>query len=179
MLRSNKMDTFLIYSDCKEQLQASMATIQENGGIVIYLQQEGRGIGIANKVAAYSLQDGGADTVEANRMLGLPDEMREYFAVPDILADMKIESIRLMTNNPYKVKTLSDIGVKIVERVPIEMEPNDFNIKYLKIKRDKMNHYLKTHFDQQAVPEISDERGRKKLKTDSNRFWDIRVYTCV
>ena len=76
---------------------------------------------------------------------------------------MKIESIRLMTNNPYKVKALSEIGVKIVERVPIEMEPNDFNIKYLKIKKDKMNHYLETHFDQQAVPEISDERKNEAL----------------
>eukprot|EP01037_Dinobryon_pediforme_P033704 gene33704-39256_t len=82
---------------------------------------EGRGIGIANKIAAYSLQDRGADTVEANLQLGFPDEMREYLAVPDILLDMRIQSIRLITNNPFKIDQLKQLGVKVVDRVPIEI----------------------------------------------------------
>jgi GTP cyclohydrolase II len=92
--------------DCKDQLKESLRVINEKGGLVIYLQQEGRGIGIANKVAAYSLQDEGMDTVDANTHLGFDEELREYQSVPDILADLGIKSIRLVTNNPYKVKTL-------------------------------------------------------------------------
>ena len=116
--------------------------IQKEGGIIVYLQQEGRGIGIANKVAAYSLQDHGADTVDANLQLGFADEMREYFAVPDILLDMKIQSIRLITNNPFKLEQLARLGVKVTDRVPVVVPPNKFNRNYLLIKRDRMRHFF-------------------------------------
>ena len=129
-------------SDCRDQLTASMNMIQKEEGIVVYLQQEGRGIGIANKIAAYSLQDRGADTVEANLQLGFPDEMREYLAVPDILLDMRIQSIRLITNNPFKIDQLKQLGVKVVDRVPIEIPPNKFNRQYLLSKRDRMRHFF-------------------------------------
>lgn len=129
--------------DCKEQLIESLrVTVQENDGIVIYLQQEGRGIGLANKVAAYSLQDNGMDTVDANLHLGFNEELREYHAVPDILNNLGINSIRLVTNNPYKIEELSKLGVKITSRLPIEMKPNIHNRKYLLSKRDRMRHFL-------------------------------------
>jgi GTP cyclohydrolase II/3,4-dihydroxy-2-butanone 4-phosphate synthase len=128
--------------DCREQLRESLKMIQEDCGVVIYLQQEGRGIGIANKVAAYALQDQGLDTVDANTHLGFKDELREYLAVPDILQDIGIESIRLMTNNPYKISQLQGLGVTITERIPIEVKANRYNMRYLRSKRDKMFHYL-------------------------------------
>lgn len=128
--------------DCREQLKISLKTIQECGGVIIYLQQEGRGIGIANKIAAYALQDAGLDTVEANHQLGFPDEMREYGAVPDILKDLNIQSVKLLTNNPFKIEQLSQLGVNIVERVPIEVQPNGLNRKYLLSKRDRMRHFF-------------------------------------
>jgi len=116
--------------------------IQEGGGVIIYLQQEGRGIGIANKIAAYALQDAGLDTVEANHQLGFPDELREYGAVPDILKDLNIQSVKLLTNNPFKIEQLTQLGVNIVERVPIEVQPHNLNRKYLLSKRDRMRHFL-------------------------------------
>lgn len=128
--------------DCREQLKESLRLVKEQGGVVIYLQQEGRGIGIANKVAAYALQDQGLDTVDANTHLGFKDELREYHAIPEILKDLDIRSIRLMTNNPYKMTQLGGMGVNIVERVPIEIAPNRFNQRYLRSKRDKMRHIL-------------------------------------
>jgi len=130
--------------DCKEQLDFSVNYIKQNcPGMVIYLQQEGRGIGLANKIAAYSMQEKGYDTVEANRMLGLPDDCREYQSVVDILQDLNIKSVRLMTNNPRKIEHLRRLGVKVTDRVPIQMEPNSVNIGYLKTKASKMDHYLK------------------------------------
>lgn len=137
--------------DCREQLKESLRLIKEQGGIVIYLQQEGRGIGIANKVAAYALQDRGFDTVDANTHLGFKDELREYQAVPDILRDLNIQSIKLMTNNPYKIKQLEELGVKISERVPLQVKANEFNSKYLQSKRNKMNHFLAEDIVQSAV----------------------------
>ena len=128
--------------DCREQLQQSLRLISENGGILIYLQQEGRGIGLSNKIAAYSLQDMGLDTVAANEHLGFTGEMREYFAVPDILSDLEVKSIRLITNNPYKINKMKALGVNIVERISIEIPPNPYNLKYLISKRDKMSHML-------------------------------------
>lgn len=136
--------------DCREQLQESMKLIRKTyeetgrGGIVIYLQQEGRGIGLPNKIAAYSLQDQGMDTVDANHHLGFADELREYRAVPDILQDMGVKSIRLITNNPYKVKKLQESGVHIAERVPMELESNQHNLKYLRTKKMRMNHVLRS-----------------------------------
>ena len=128
--------------DCRDQLQESLKLVHKEGGVVIYLQQEGRGIGIANKVAAYSLQDNGADTVDANLHLGFKDELREYMAVPDILADLNIKSIRLITNNPFKIDALTTLGVNITNRIPIHIPSNKHNSRYLLSKRDRMNHIL-------------------------------------
>ena len=128
--------------DCREQLQQSLKSISEQGGILIYLQQEGRGIGLPNKIAAYSLQDMGLDTVAANEHLGFNGEMREYYAVPDILSDLEVKSIRLITNNPYKINKMRALGVNIMERISIEIPPNPYNLQYLISKRDKMAHML-------------------------------------
>jgi len=129
--------------DCKQQLQLAMEYIQENDGMVIYLHQEGRGIGLANKIAAYALQDTqGLDTVDANRALGLPDDVREYTAVANILEDMGIRSIQLMTNNPRKVATLERLGVKIEGRIPCIVKANLFNQGYLEAKEGRMKHFL-------------------------------------
>jgi len=129
--------------DCKEQLDYALHYIKHNSpGIVIYLQQEGRGIGLANKIAAYSLQEAGYDTVEANRMLGLPDDSRRYEFVADILDELGIKSVKLLTNNPRKIEQLSKLGIKISERIPIVMEANNVNLNYLKTKAEKMAHFI-------------------------------------
>lgn len=153
--------------DCKEQLQESLRTVQKEGGLVIYLQQEGRGIGISNKIAAYSLQDEGMDTVEANEHLGFKDELREYQSIPYILESMGIKSIRLRTNNPYKMNQLNGLGVNITERVPIEIRSNPFNRRYLTSKRDKMNHFL----SEDSVLNDSDETpmSQSRFQFNSNR----------
>jgi len=127
--------------DCREQLIMSLEYVKKNGGAVIYLQQEGRGIGIANKIAAYALQDVGFDTVDANVHLGLPEDCRQYGVVPSILKDMQIESIRLLSNNPRKVERLTALGIDIVDSVPMVVEQsNQFNKKYLQTKQDRMRH---------------------------------------
>jgi len=127
--------------DCKQQLEHAMAEIQVHGGIILYLPQEGRGIGIANKIAAYAAQELGLDTVDANRRLGLPDDAREYTAVKDILADLRIASIRLLTNNPRKLSELAALGVVIDERVQCITPPNStFSAAYIKAKADRMGH---------------------------------------
>lgn len=133
--------------DCREQLQKSLELIKREGGVVIYLQQEGRGIGIANKVAAYSLQDSGVDTVDANIQLGFKDELREYMAVPDILSDLGIKSIRLITNNPFKIDQLKFLGVHITERIPMQIPTNQHNTRYLLTKRDRMNHIFSEDYE--------------------------------
>jgi 3,4-dihydroxy-2-butanone 4-phosphate synthase/GTP cyclohydrolase II len=133
--------------DCREQLEQSLKLVKAEGGIVIYLQQEGRGIGIANKVAAYSLQDSGMDTVDANIQLGFKDELREYMAVPDILNDLGINSVRLITNNPFKINQLRELGIQINERIPMQIQSNQFNSKYLLTKRDRMNHLFTEDFE--------------------------------
>lgn len=119
----------------------SLQYIQKHGGAIIYLQQEGRGIGLANKVAAYALQDVGMDTVDANLHLGFAEDCRQYGVVPSILADMGIGSIRLMTNNPRKVNRLVALGVQVVDTVPVVVpEANPYNRKYLETKIDRMEH---------------------------------------
>jgi len=129
--------------DCQEQLSFSLEYIKSHSpGIVIYLQQEGRGIGLANKIAAYSLQENGFDTVEANRRLGLPDDSRNYDVVYDILQDLKIQSVQLLTNNPRKIDLLTQLGIQITQRIPIVMVPNSTNLGYLQTKALKMNHLL-------------------------------------
>mmetsp|Transcript_15464 Transcript_15464/g.22752 ORF Transcript_15464/g.22752 Transcript_15464/m.22752 type:complete len:557 (-) Transcript_15464:65-1735(-) len=126
--------------DCRDQLELSMEYIHTHGGAIIYMQQEGRGIGLANKVAAYALQDHGMDTVDANRHLGFEDDLRSYEAVPKILKNLGIKSIRLLTNNPYKVQCLSDLGVEIQSTTPIVATPNFHNIDYLRAKASRMSH---------------------------------------
>lgn len=140
--------------DCREQLQKSLQLIKDEGGIVIYLQQEGRGIGIANKVAAYSLQDSGVDTVDANIQLGFKDELREYMAVPDILANLGIKSIRLITNNPFKIDQLKSLGVHITERIPMQIPTNQHNTRYLLTKRDRMNHIFSEDYEGMGNPNL-------------------------
>lgn len=154
--------------DCKEQLQSALQLIQEQDGVVIYLQQEGRGIGIANKVAAYALQDRGYDTVDANHQLGFKDELREYYAVPDILKDMGIKSIKLLTNNPYKISMLSRLGVKISQRMPIQIRANPFNRKYLDSKKNRMNHLLTEDVVvEEPIPIAKASVSTKKSNSDS------------
>lgn len=111
-------------------------------GVVLYLRQEGRGIGLANKIAAYALQEQGHDTVDANRLLGLPDDARRYEAAANILGDLGIRSVRLMTNNPRKVSRLEALGVVITGRIPILIEPNAHNVGYLEAKENRMGHVL-------------------------------------
>lgn len=128
--------------DCREQLDAALREIARAGsGLVIYLRQEGRGIGLGNKIRAYALQQEGADTVDANRMLGFEDDLREYQVAHAILRDFEIRSVRLLTNNPEKVEALKAGGVS-VERVPMQVEASDHNRGYLDTKRDRMGHQL-------------------------------------
>lgn len=127
--------------DCGEQLEAAMERITEEGeGVLVYMQQEGRGIGLLNKMKAYHLQDEGLDTVEANQELGFPPDLRDYGLGALILKDLGLERIRLLTNNLTKVVGLQGFGLEISERVPLEVEPNGINDRYLETKREKLNH---------------------------------------
>lgn len=127
--------------DCADQLRQAMATIAQQGsGVVVYLRQEGRGIGLVNKIRAYALQDEGYDTVDANRALGFADDLRSYRAAADILDDLGIQQVRLMTNNPAKVTGLKQAGVPHVERVPMELAWHAENRNYLSTKLGRMNH---------------------------------------
>jgi GTP cyclohydrolase II len=129
--------------DCKEQFDRAMASVARAGaGAVLYLRQEGRGIGLANKIRAYELQSLGHDTVEANRMLGLPIDARRYDVAADMLAHFGIESVKLLTNNPAKVTALRQLGVRVVGRVPIVVAANPHSARYLEVKRVRMEHDL-------------------------------------
>lgn len=129
--------------DCGEQLDQALALIQEQGGTVLYLRgHEGRGIGLANKIRAYSLQDDGADTVDANEQLGLPVDTRDYAAAAAILATLGMTSIRLLSNNPLKAAALAAHGITVTELVPAHVPARPENLRYLQTKRDRLNHAL-------------------------------------
>ena len=129
--------------DCREQLEGALEYIAgKKQGVLIYLDQEGRGIGLCNKVRAYSLQDEGLDTVEANLSLGFAEDLRDYEAAADILKQLKIEKIKLITNNPQKIEEMKKHGITVVERIPLIMKPNEHNKRYLETKKEKMEHML-------------------------------------
>jgi GTP cyclohydrolase II len=134
---------FSLKCDCGFQLEAALKAIAEAGsGALLYLRQEGRGIGLINKIRAYQLQDGGADTVEANEQLGFPADARDFSLVRDMLSALGIRRVRVMTNNPQKIETLVALGVEVVERVPLLVGQNPHNANYMKIKGSKLGHLL-------------------------------------
>ena len=128
--------------DCGEQLDQALKMIVKEDGVLLYLQQEGRGIGLFNKIAAYNHQDQGLDTVEANAKLGFREDARSYGTAADILKDLGISSIRLLTNNPRKVQELENAGIKITQRLPLLTVPNSSNANYLLVKKTKLGHHL-------------------------------------
>jgi len=142
--------------DCRDQLEASLKAIgQMERGMVLYLRQEGRGIGLINKVRAYELQDDGLDTVEANLALGFRDDERDYAVAAHMLMSLKIESVHLMTNNPKKINQLTQYGIKVTERIPHIMPPTDYNRFYLETKAAKSGHMIDFH-GKEHLPEQSD-----------------------
>ncbi len=157
--------------DCRLQLQAALKTIEQRGeGVVLYLRQEGRGIGLINKLKAYSLQDMGLDTVEANERLGFPPDLRNYGVGAQMLNDLGVRQIRLITNNPRKIAGLRGYGIEVVDRVPLLIEANDYNSVYLATKAKKLGHlllqtYLATVALQLRQPSLTSE-GRSQLLKD-------------
>ncbi len=130
--------------DCGEQLDLALKMIAKEGGVLVYLQQEGRGIGLANKIKAYALQDKGYDTVEANKKLGFKDDARDYTVGAQILAHLGVGKIRLLTNNPRKIEGLKKYKLDIVERVPMKPTENIHNKQYLKVKKEKLGHLFES-----------------------------------
>lgn len=134
---------FSLRCDCGFQLEAALRAIAEEGrGVLLYLRQEGRGIGLLNKIRAYELQDGGADTVEANERLGFAADLRDYRICLPMLEHLGVSQLKLMTNNPRKVKALTDMGIQVADRVPLQKGLNSYNEKYLATKAGKLGHML-------------------------------------
>jgi len=132
-----------IKCDCGRQLDAAMKSIEQEGhGAIVYQQQEGRGIGIINQIRAYALQDEGADTIEANERLGFEADLRRYEQCAEILLDLGLRAVRVMSDNPAKIRALRQAGLKVVERVQLEVEPHDLFAGYLKTKKEKMGHLV-------------------------------------
>jgi 3,4-dihydroxy 2-butanone 4-phosphate synthase/GTP cyclohydrolase II len=132
-----------IKCDCGRQLNAAMKLIEEEGhGAIVYQQQEGRGIGIINKIRAYALQDEGADTIEANERLGFAADMRRYDQCAEILLELGLGTVRVMSDNPAKIRALRQAGLSVIERVQLDIEPHDFFAGYLKTKKEKMGHLV-------------------------------------
>jgi GTP cyclohydrolase II len=143
--------------DCRDQLEAALKMVDKlERGMVLYLRQEGRGIGLINKIRAYSLQDQGLDTVEANLALGFRDDERDYAVAAHMLTSLKIRSVRLITNNPKKIQQLTDYGIKVTDRIPHVMEPNQYNRYYLETKAAKSGHLI-------------DFSGKEHLKEQDDR----------
>lgn len=167
--------------DCKEQLDLALDYIQEHGGAIVYMPQEGRGIGLAYKVAAYQLQDGGLDTVDANRHLGFGDDERSYACIPYMLKDMGIRGIQLVTNNPMKIMQLSDLGVNIVGRRPSLVPANKFNEKYLRTKAQRMAHAIAFDDEEHAAsfgPEVIVD-GKRAKQGSQARFGAQSVASAI
>jgi 3,4-dihydroxy 2-butanone 4-phosphate synthase/GTP cyclohydrolase II len=130
--------------DCGEQMEAALAAIEKRGaGVFLYMRQEGRGIGLLNKLKAYSLQDAGSDTVDANRQLGFGDDLREYGIGAQILHDLGVSRMELLTNNPRKIVGLDRHGLEVAARIPLEVAPNRRNIDYLRTKKERLGHLLR------------------------------------
>ena len=151
--------------DCRDQLEAALKMIGKmERGMVLYLRQEGRGIGLVNKIRAYSLQDQGLDTVQANLALGFRDDERDYAVAAHMLASLKIQSVQLITNNPKKIQQLTDYGIHVSDRIPHIMEPNDYNRFYLQTKAAKSGHLIdvtgRAHFEEQDDEPIVQERRK-------------------
>ena len=144
LFRSLTGDVFhSLRCDCGDQLEVALGRIEQEGiGVLLYMAQEGRGIGLLNKLKAYELQENGLDTVEANLELGFPADAREWGIGNQILADLGLSTIRILTNNPRKISGLEGYGLTVVEQVPIETDPNAENARYLATKRDKLGHRL-------------------------------------
>ena len=151
--------------DCGEQLESALAMIEREGqGVLLYLSQEGRGIGLLNKLRAYKLQEEGLDTVDANLKLGMPADLRDYGIGAQILGDLGLSSIRILTNNPKKIIGMEGYGLSVTDQVPIESVPNPHNEEYLRAKRDRMGHTL----HHQGLP-LDEEMVQKEHRDDAKR----------
>ncbi|WP_320667725.1 bifunctional 3,4-dihydroxy-2-butanone-4-phosphate synthase/GTP cyclohydrolase II [Prochlorococcus sp. MIT 1307] len=154
--------------DCRPQLEAALARIEQEGeGVVVYLRQEGRGIGLINKLRAYSLQDGGLDTVEANEKLGFPADLRNYGVGAQILTDLGIHRLKLLTNNPRKIAGLGGYGLQVEHRVPLVICPGDHNEAYLAVKKEKLGHLIE--------PKIDHETSNNEIGRHIVVFWDGNI----
>jgi len=158
--------------DCRDQLEAALKAIgQMERGMLLYLRQEGRGIGLMNKIRAYSLQDEGLDTVEANHALGFRDDERDYAVAAHMLMSLKVQSIQLMTNNPKKINQLMQYGIQVNGRIPHIMEPNEYNRFYLETKAAKSGHLIDFH-GKEHLDEQSDRPIVEGMSQDQIGAWD-------